>query len=77
VGFVIRYIPTSIRQVASNEDSATLVRGQDRFRNFAPEPRPATDRDSVCIEFHRAMMERTLAYLYAGAAQPGRDRAQM
>jgi hypothetical protein len=35
------------------------------------------DRDPNCVEFHRAMMERTLAYLYAGAEQPGRDRQAM
>ncbi len=74
VGFVIRYIPTHIRQVAGSEDSASLVRGEDRFGNFGPEPRPATDRDPACVEFHRAMLERTQAFLYAGAAQPGRDR---
>ena len=77
VGFVIRYIPTRIRQVAGSEDSATLVRGQDRFGNFAPEPRPATDRDPDCVEFHRRMREQTIAYLYAGAEQPGRDRQRM
>jgi hypothetical protein len=74
VGFVIRYIPTRLRQVAGSADSATLVRGEDRYGNFAPEPRPAIDRDPACVEFHREMMARTLAYLYAGAAQPGRDR---
>jgi non-haem Fe2+, alpha-ketoglutarate-dependent halogenase len=74
VGFVIRYIPTHIRQVAGSEDSATLVRGEDLFGNFAPEPRPATDRDPVCVAFHREMVRRTQAFLYAGAAQPGRDR---
>jgi hypothetical protein len=77
VGFVIRYIPTKIRQVAGSEDSATLVRGQDRYGNFAPEPRPATDRDPDCVEFHRRMREQTIAYLYAGAEQPGRDRQRM
>jgi chlorinating enzyme len=74
VGFVIRYIPTLIRQVAGSEDSATLVRGEDRFGHFAPEPRPALDRDPACVAFHTDMRARTQAYLYRGASQPGRDR---
>jgi Phytanoyl-CoA dioxygenase (PhyH) len=74
VGFVVRYIPTRIRQVAGSEDSATLVRGEDRFGNFAPEPRPIIDRDPACVAFHGEMIRRTQAFLYAGAAQPGRDR---
>ena len=31
IGFAIRYIPTYVRQVAGSHDSATLVRGEDRF----------------------------------------------
>src|SRR5262249_22803693 len=33
IGFAIRYIPTSLRQL-EGEDSATLVRGVDRYRHF-------------------------------------------
>ena len=40
IGFAIRYIPTSVAQVAG-EDSATLVRGEDRYGHFALEPDPA------------------------------------
>jgi hypothetical protein len=74
VGFVIRYIPTFLRQVAGSEDSATLVHGQDRFGHFGAEPRPAFDRDPACVAFHSEMRARTQAYLYRDAAQPGRDR---
>lgn len=74
VGFAIRYIPTRLRQTLGQQDSATLVRGTDRFGNFHPEPRPATDRDPRCVAFHAAMLARTQRILYAGAAQPGRDR---
>ena len=34
IGFAIRYVPTYVRQVAGSADSATLVRGKDRFRQF-------------------------------------------
>jgi hypothetical protein len=32
------------------------------------------DRDPVCAAFHADMLARTQRILYAGAAQPGRDR---
>ena len=34
IGFAIRYIPTYVRQVAGSHDTATLVRGVDRYREF-------------------------------------------
>ena len=43
IGFAIRYIPTYVRQVAGSHDSATLVRGEDRYRHFEPEQRPDAD----------------------------------
>jgi non-haem Fe2+, alpha-ketoglutarate-dependent halogenase len=69
IGFALRYIPTRIRQTAGHEDSATLVRGVDRFNNFVPEPRPARENDPDCLAFHAAMIERTTNILYKGAAQ--------
>ena len=43
VGFGISYIPTSAQCRASARQSAMLVRGQDRYRNFDDEPRPQID----------------------------------
>jgi chlorinating enzyme len=74
IGLAIRYIPTRLRQTIGSEDSATLVRGADRYGHFHPEPRPAADRDPQSRAFHTAMLARTQNILYAGAAQPGRDR---
>ncbi len=37
IGFTIRYIPTDVAQLAG-EDSASLVRGEDRHRHFMAEP---------------------------------------
>jgi non-heme Fe2+,alpha-ketoglutarate-dependent halogenase len=68
-GYAIRYIPTSIRQVVGDRDSATLVRGVDRFHHFDPEPRPKVDFDPETLAFHTQMVERTTGILYAGAAQ--------
>ncbi len=51
IGFAIRYIPTSLRQVAG-EDSATLVRGVDVHRHFQHEPRPTADMDPAFVKLH-------------------------
>ncbi len=78
IGLALRYIPTRIRQTVGSEDSATLVRGEDRFGNFIQEPRPARENDPACVAFHAAMVERTNGILYKGAAQgPGAARAAM
>ena len=65
IGFAIRYIPTSVRQVAG-EDSATLVRGVDDEHNFAPEPRPARDMDPEFVALHKQIAERNAQILYRG-----------
>jgi ectoine hydroxylase-related dioxygenase (phytanoyl-CoA dioxygenase family) len=69
IGLALRYIPTRIRQTVGSEDSATLVRGEDRYGHFIAEPRPARENDPACLAFHAAMVERTNGILYRGAAQ--------
>ncbi len=69
IGFTVRYIPTRIRQISSLRDSATLVRGADRFGHFDPEPAPAAEFHPDAVAFHARMLERQTAILYAGAAQ--------
>jgi ectoine hydroxylase-related dioxygenase (phytanoyl-CoA dioxygenase family) len=65
IGFAIRYIPTSIRQI-EGEDSATLVRGADRFRHFELEPRPEHDMQEDMLALHRRLTERAAQILYKG-----------
>jgi len=65
IGFAIRYIPTSVAQVAG-EDSATLVRGSDTYHHFALEPRPTTDMDPKFVELHDEITERSARILYRG-----------
>src|SRR6266568_7661406 len=67
IGFAIRYIPTRIRQL-EGEDSATLVRGADRFGHFELEPRPAIDMDPAILPLHRQIAERNARILYRGTA---------
>jgi ectoine hydroxylase-related dioxygenase (phytanoyl-CoA dioxygenase family) len=60
IGFIINYITPEVRQ-KSGKDSATLVRGVDRFHHFAPEPRPLADRDESAMEAHAAAVARQKA----------------
>ncbi len=65
IGFAIRYIPTSVRQVAG-EDSATLVRGTDHYHHFELEPRPSRDMDPEFAALHKRITERNARILYRG-----------
>jgi ectoine hydroxylase-related dioxygenase (phytanoyl-CoA dioxygenase family) len=56
IGFAIRYLPTHVRQVVGTQDSATLVRGVDRFGNFAAETPPQRDLSDAAIAFHAHVM---------------------
>jgi non-haem Fe2+, alpha-ketoglutarate-dependent halogenase len=55
IGFAIRYIPTYVRQVAGAHDTATLVRGVDRYGNFEPEQRPDADCSPAALAYHAAV----------------------
>jgi ectoine hydroxylase-related dioxygenase (phytanoyl-CoA dioxygenase family) len=57
IGFAIRYLPTHVRQVVGTNDSATLVRGVDRYANFAPEYAPESDLSDAAIAFHAHVMD--------------------
>jgi non-heme Fe2+,alpha-ketoglutarate-dependent halogenase len=65
IGFAIRYIPTSVQQIAG-EDSATLVRGADHYHHFELEPRPTKDMDPEFVALHKTITERNARILYRG-----------
>jgi non-haem Fe2+, alpha-ketoglutarate-dependent halogenase len=65
IGFAIRYIPTSIYQLEGT-DSATLVRGIDRYGHFELEPRPDHDMPDDMLALHRRLTERAAQILYRG-----------
>ncbi len=80
IGFAIRYVPTSVSQIAG-DDSATLVRGVDTYHHFEPEPRPTFDMEPDFVALHRVITERNARILYRGTqvksyndpiARPGR-----
>ena len=80
IGFAIRYVPTDVAQIAG-DDSASLVRGEDRHHHFELEPRPQRDLDPAFLTLHKRVAERSARILYRGttvkdyndpAAQPDR-----
>jgi non-heme Fe2+,alpha-ketoglutarate-dependent halogenase len=65
IGFAIRYIPTSVRQL-HGDDAATLVRGVDRFNTFEHEPIPTADNQPEMVRLHKELTERNAKILYRG-----------
>jgi ectoine hydroxylase-related dioxygenase (phytanoyl-CoA dioxygenase family) len=65
IGFAIRYIPTYLRQLFG-DDSASLVRGEDRYGHFELEPGPKRDMDPDMLALHQAITERNAKILYRG-----------
>jgi hypothetical protein len=57
IGYAIRYISGSVRQLTSFRDSATLVAGQD-LGNFELEPAPKGEFDEEAVAFHKRMIAR-------------------
>ena len=74
IGFAIRYIPTSVRQI-NGEDSATLVRGTDVFNTFEHEPQPSRDFDPEFIAIHQAIAARSARILYKGTGVRSYDNS--
>ncbi|MDP6353794.1 MAG: phytanoyl-CoA dioxygenase family protein [Planctomycetota bacterium] len=52
IGLSLHYMPTCTKQVVGEWDSAALVRGKDRFENFARTPPTAVDMAPESVEFH-------------------------
>ncbi len=72
IGYAIRYLPTHVRQTAATQDSATLVRGEDRYGNFAPEQRPDADMSPAALAFHAKITGAQHAILYRGTDRTGK-----
>ena len=75
VGFAMRYIPTSLRQTSGIRDSATLVRGSDRYGHFDHEEAPRADLDPDAIAHHASVVDAKMKILYRGAEERKRGRA--
>jgi hypothetical protein len=66
IGLAIRYVPPYVRQLAGPRDSATLVRGVDRFGHFELEPRPGADLEPRMLSLHTDITARQAKILYRG-----------
>jgi len=66
IGFAIRYIPTSVKQLAGAVDGAMLVRGVDDYHHFVPEQAPASDLASTARAHHAQAVARSAKILYRG-----------
>jgi non-haem Fe2+, alpha-ketoglutarate-dependent halogenase len=69
IGFAIRYIPTYVRQVAGARDTATLVRGTDRYGHFGVEQRPDADCSPAALAHHAAVTEGFAQILMRGTGR--------
>jgi len=69
IGFAIRYIPTYVKQVAGAHDSATLVRGVDRYGHFVAEERPDADLSETALAHHAAVTGAHAAILMRGTGK--------
>ena len=69
IGYAIRYIPTMVRQTAGMKDSATLVRGVDRYGHFLPERRPEADLSPEAIAHHGEITGVTKSILMRGTGR--------
>lgn len=67
VGLSMHFIPPSVRQIAMEWDSATLVRGEDRHRHFTLTPRPVRDFDPETARFHKQATDAFRAILFKEA----------
>lgn len=65
IGFAIRYLPPQV-ETQAGADSATLVRGEDRFGHFEPEPAPAHDLAPEAVAYHTAVRDRRMGVLMRG-----------
>ena len=70
IGLGIRYIPPTARQVTADWDSASLLRGFDRYGHFELEPEPTKDFDPDAVAMHQKADAIQRRVYYQGAT-PG------
>ncbi|MDH4094942.1 MAG: phytanoyl-CoA dioxygenase family protein [Betaproteobacteria bacterium] len=67
IGVSMHFMPPATKQVVGAWDCAALVRGEDRFGNFALTPKPVGDFDPEAVAFHAQAAKAMREVLYAGA----------
>ena len=69
IGLAVRFITPEMKQVVGEADYATLVRGEDGFGHFRPEPEPVFDLNPAALLEIDAMLREMNTYYYAGAEE--------
>ena len=64
IGFAIRYVATSVKQLAGESDGAMLVRGVDTYHHFVPEHPPSADFSPEARAHHAEAVARSAKILY-------------
>ncbi len=67
IGISMHFMPPDTEQIVGDWDSAALVRGEDKYGNFAPTPVPAKDFDPDAMAFHARAAQAQSEVLYQGA----------
>ena len=68
VGFGLRFIPPHVRQATDREDSALLVRGQDRYGHFLEEQAPLSEDDPATQKCYKEAMRRRETLIFSATA---------
>src|SRR5262249_52741336 len=71
IGLTVQHLPTPLRPMGGKRDSATLVRGVDRYGHFEEERRPTADfTPEELVAFRQGLNAQRSDYLYRGANRP-------
>ncbi len=66
IGVAVRYIAPHVQQVNGEQDSAWLVRGEDRYGHFVHETPPRADMDPAALAEYARIMKLRQDVLYKG-----------
>jgi len=58
------YIPSHVKMAVGTLTSATLVRGEDRYGHYEPEPEPACDFDPVAVAMYEKQIGQGMTGTY-------------
>ncbi|MGC1442748.1 MAG: phytanoyl-CoA dioxygenase family protein [Burkholderiaceae bacterium] len=67
IGLSMHFMPTETEQIVGDWDTAALVRGEDKHKNFVHVPRPSRDFDPELVPVHEKANTALREVLYAGA----------
>lgn len=66
IGVAMRYVAPQVKQTNAEQDSAWLVRGEDRYHHFVHEVPPQRDMDDAARAEHDRIMKLRQGILYDG-----------